>query len=132
MDPSSPIYPSNLSAALYEQAKYSDTLKAIGRSYARLDDDSKANLLPKLSIRFAKALSCGILGGSITLEDCTANETQLISELRAISELESSHPECKRAWNVWKRVEQSLDHVKSGSKDARTRLVSLPVRKKTG
>ncbi|KAF9026023.1 hypothetical protein BDZ89DRAFT_1067865 [Hymenopellis radicata] len=131
-DPVDPIYPSNLSAAFYEQGKYFESYSAICRSRQKIPDgESNSALLSKLSTRLAKSLSCGVRSGAISLKDLET-DIALINELRLVSESDSASPDCVRAWKDWKRVAHDYDRTSKGASQARTRLASLPVRKKTG
>ncbi|KAI3613200.1 hypothetical protein WG66_001557 [Moniliophthora roreri] len=130
LDPTNPFYPSNLSAALYEQAKYLDTMKAIGRSRSKISDDvTKENLQSKLSTRLAKSLAFGVRNNVIPPSDLE-NEKDMIREYQEFSESVATKDDCRRAWSEWKRVERDLRRVKEGAKTARSRLASIPLRKK--
>ncbi|KAK7054699.1 hypothetical protein VNI00_003162 [Paramarasmius palmivorus] len=127
INPLDPFYPSNLSAALFEQAKYIDTIRAVARSHTKiLDDPTRDKLLPKLSTRLARSLSLASRSGTLSPEILVEHEN-LIHEL---SELQSSAPECERAWKEWRRVEKDMERVKSGCEEARKRLASIPIRKR--
>ena len=78
----------------------------------------------------AKSLACGVRDGIIPLHNLEG-EIKLINDLRVVSEADDALPECKRAWNEWKRVAQDFDRVQKGGKEARRRLTTLPVRKET-
>ncbi|KAK7056835.1 hypothetical protein VNI00_002552 [Paramarasmius palmivorus] len=131
IDSENAFYPSNLSAALFEQAKYLETIQAIERSYTKLsDEETKRNLLPKLSTRLAKSLAFGARSGVFVPENLIP-ENGTIHALRLFSDSEVATSDCKRAWDEWRRVERNLERVKDGEKSARTRLVSIPVRKRT-
>ncbi|ESK89838.1 hypothetical protein Moror_823 [Moniliophthora roreri MCA 2997] len=130
IDPLEPFYPSNLSAALFEQARYVDTIKAIARSYSKISEDStKDKLIPKLSTRLAKSLSLSGRNGTLTPQ-VLAENAGIIRELGAFPELQDTIPECKRAWQEWRRVERNLERVKLGAKEAWRRLASIPIRKR--
>ncbi|KAF8876825.1 hypothetical protein BD779DRAFT_1475455 [Infundibulicybe gibba] len=92
------VYPSNLSAALYEMGDYAACLKAIVRAWRLLSlSDSQASgpLVQRLSTRLAKALCHGGRCGTITrlIVDAPANQ-------RATAEL-SSKGGSNCAWDEW-------------------------------
>ena len=110
MDPSDPVYPSNLSAALYEIANYADCVKAILRAWTLLQSDPKPGLLVRLSTRLAKALCNGFRGGMISskwmqehgslIGDLEASATGICStDVDAASLSELTH-----VWREWKRL----------------------------
>ncbi|OJT04030.1 hypothetical protein TRAPUB_5266 [Trametes pubescens] len=81
-DPTDPVYPSNLSAALYEVGDYAGCIDAVLRAWRILDGkDTKPDLLVRLSNRLAKALSLGVRAMTISQTDLHANEAG-IQELR--------------------------------------------------
>lgn len=80
MDPTDPVYPSNLSAVYFEQGQYLKSIEAIISSWRAIRVkhavDGKPNtpplsntLAPKLATRFAKAKLNGALSGAFSLHD---------------------------------------------------------------
>lgn len=139
-DPEDPVYPSNLSAALYETADYLACAKAVLRSWKLLKDSStaKQDLISRLSTRLAKCLAHGLLDGSIS-DDFVEDHVDDISQLRkaslenapAISTAPAS-AELSKAWKLW----DSVNRADSGSReywaaDAMKRFLSLPHRRQT-
>ncbi|KAK7020202.1 hypothetical protein VNI00_017815 [Paramarasmius palmivorus] len=133
LEPSNAFYPSNLSAALFEEGKYLQSMRAISRARSKITDhDIKEKLAPKLSIRLAKCLAFGVREGAISFDDME-DEKDLIGDYQQYSSSADSVGtigECKRAWNAWTRVEKDAERVRVGIRDARSRLRSIPLRKK--
>lgn len=114
MDPNDPVYPSNLSAALYELANYAECVKAVLRAWTIIKPHlpHKADLIVRLSIRLGKALCNGVRGGAIsstTLEE----DGPLIHDLEASSAMilsqninPTSLTELAQVWREWKRIER--------------------------
>ncbi|KAK0218347.1 hypothetical protein EDD85DRAFT_797736 [Armillaria nabsnona] len=115
LEPKNAIYPSNLSAAYY--------------------DEPSPALAIELVTRLSKTLSCGVQSGSITLKDLednlsTVNELWVIAETSASTSNSNASPEASSAWDEWKRVAQDFERVKNGAQDARSRLAALPFGRK--
>ncbi|KII91875.1 hypothetical protein PLICRDRAFT_157310 [Plicaturopsis crispa FD-325 SS-3] len=123
-DPTDAVYPSNLSAALYELGDYAGCINAIQRS-AQLESSSPA-LLAKLSTRLAKALSHGVISGQIA-SPVLQEKHSLINTLRLIG---NDDAENKRVWKDWSLVEASTGDREVEGKEARSRLSRLPTSRK--
>ncbi len=107
-DSTDPVYPSNLSAALYEVGDYSSCVRAVLRAWKLLDKQpvAKPDLVVKLSNRLAKALSLGVRARTISENDLHVNETD-IRALRKASETASegdnpaTREDLTRMWREW-------------------------------
>lgn len=127
LDLSNPLYPSNLSAALYELGDYRSTLDAILRSAALSLDPA---LSIKLSTRLAKTLSHGVRDGSIS--PSLAREMQSnTNNLEEVSLTDSFPPDNAQACQVWRSIRATLDDRDRLSHDAKLRLSRLPIYKGT-
>ncbi len=104
LDPNSPVYPSNLSSALYELGDYASCMEAILRSWA-LEPGPELSL--RLSTRLAKALSQGVQNGSIQPSVVEQNEPA-IKDLERFST--TDNVDAIQAWNIWKNVEERAGH----------------------
>lgn len=121
------MYPSNLSAALFELGDYASCLRAICRATDRCirPDDP---LLSRLSLRLAKALAYLLRRGRIpsTLLD---DASKTIERLSALGEASTASEELRRAWQQWRRVEIEIKRVSENSLAAQSRLACLPAYK---
>jgi hypothetical protein len=125
------VYPSNLSAALYEIGDYLGSVQAICRSWKLLSQDLHPPLALKLSIRMAKALVQGVRAGSV-LSDVLEDNAQTIDQLEVYvhqqpTSASSSISEHFRIWNEWRQMESEVGDRKQAAQDARARLSRLPV-----
>jgi hypothetical protein len=128
------VYPSNLSAALYETGDYLGSVQAIFRSWKILSQGSNPTLALKLSIRMAKALIQGVRGGSVT-SDVLKDNAQIIDQLEAVAQQQPasaspSIPDHIRVWKDWKQLENEAGDRKEAALQARSRLSRLPVFRK--
>ncbi|KAJ7311762.1 hypothetical protein DFH08DRAFT_973846 [Mycena albidolilacea] len=127
LDPTNPVYPSNLSAALFEMGSYNECASAILRSFALLDlsssSEEKSSLAPRLSAQLAKSLSQALAAGtSVSLKNGVADQ---------IARIEKAYSADEPAWTVWR---SSMDGGESRLEVvdfARERLLSLPILKKS-
>ncbi|KAK0437373.1 hypothetical protein EV421DRAFT_1828683 [Armillaria borealis] len=110
ISPRDAIYPSNLSAALYELGDYCGSFEAICRAVQKLDCSS--SLHQRLSPRMAKCLIYGSRSGTISYELISQNTF-------AIEILESTSQE----WDNWRRIKRDKSGVSAAT---RLRLVELP------
>ncbi|RDB17580.1 hypothetical protein Hypma_001021 [Hypsizygus marmoreus] len=125
LDPTNPVYPSNLSAALYELGDYAGCINAILRSWSL---DPEPTLAAKLSTRLAKALSHA-------LQNSTIDDVYITNHLSGIEALEglSSNlsSEGVDAWTLCNRIRSKADHYKDLSREARIRFSRMPIYKGT-
>ncbi|KAF7976940.1 hypothetical protein HWV62_5363 [Athelia sp. TMB] len=127
--PKDPVYPSNLSAALYESGDYAGCVKAISRSWKLLDDNPTLSF--KLSTRLAKSLAQGVREGSITLAFITAH-AKVISDLEKITQ---KYPDMtpdtlqdhNRLWGEWSSISVERGDRLGAAREALGRLSRLPV-----
>ncbi|KIJ64313.1 hypothetical protein HYDPIDRAFT_112299 [Hydnomerulius pinastri MD-312] len=127
-----PVYPSNLSAALYEIGDYLGCVEAVMRSWSSLvlvaQPDRDNGLALKLSNRLAKALSHGIMSRVIEPSFIKENEA-IIKELENV--VKDHEKEAFMAWTSWKRVlRDAVDHEQK-ILEGRARLAQLPIFKGT-
>ncbi|KDQ51621.1 hypothetical protein JAAARDRAFT_704064 [Jaapia argillacea MUCL 33604] len=124
--PSDPIYPSNLSAALFEVGDYVGCSDAIFRCWNKMTDRSNQSLLLRLSLRLAKSLCHGVCDGSITYP-VTDDKDHVITALRAIA-LAQVPPLQEQicAWNDWTTTQDDRIDPMAGAKKARMRLADFP------
>lgn len=123
LDPKSPVYPSNSSAALYELGDYASCFESILRSWALGPTDSMAM---KLSTRLAKALSQGVQNGTINPSVIEQNEAT-IKELEKLASTENS--DVAQAWSIWKNIKRGLGHHIDLVHEAKVRFSKLPIYK---
>lgn len=119
------MYPSNLSAALYELGDYATCFQAICRAIDKCPD-ANATLLPRLYLRLAKTLSHGVRNASISGQSLKDNST-------AIDRMESAkgmNVEFERALRDWRREKTDMATVADGAAKAKSRLAHLPIFKK--
>ncbi|KAJ7607618.1 hypothetical protein DFH06DRAFT_1111847 [Mycena polygramma] len=121
LDPNNPIYPSNLSAALFEMGDYTECTSAILRCCSHLDFETQASLASRLSIRLAKSLSYAFSAGNAI--QTAASESQ-------ITRIEQAAPHDGPASNVWS-FWRSIIHTHDGPavEVAKERLMKLPILK---
>ena len=91
-DPSDPVYPSNLSAALYEIGDYAKCVDAVIRSWNLLKDkaDVKPELIIRLSTRLAKSLCHGVCAGTITADNLAKHKEAVMLLQEAATERPAS------------------------------------------
>ncbi|KAI0719795.1 hypothetical protein C8T65DRAFT_603249 [Cerioporus squamosus] len=123
-DPSDPVYPSNLSAALFETGDYAACYKAVLRAWRLLKTraDAKQDLIVRLSSRLAKALCHGVRAGTLNAKDISALEDD-IEGLRKTSltskpSTSSSAPAddaLVRVWDEWAATQSEMEsYVQKG------------------
>ncbi|PBK68015.1 hypothetical protein ARMSODRAFT_1005025 [Armillaria solidipes] len=110
ISPRDAVYPSNLSAALYELGDYCGSFEAICRAVQK--SDCSSSLHQRLSPRMAKCLIYGSRSGTISYELISQNTF-------AVEILESASQE----WENWRRIEREKSGVSAAT---RLRLVELP------
>ncbi|KAJ2932711.1 hypothetical protein H1R20_g4369, partial [Candolleomyces eurysporus] len=123
LDPKSLVYPSNLSAALYELGQYSscvDTVLAAWKLIESPTNDS-SGIAKKLSSRLAKALVLGLQDGTIPSSLVRENCAE-IEYIRAISPDDPS-------WAVYAGLEEKLQNgqYEIAQKDAKKHFSKLPL-----
>lgn len=125
--PEEAVYPSNLSASLYELGNYASCFEAICRAARNLSEsEAKSTLLLRLSARLAKTLSFGVYTGAISSES-VRDATDVIGRLSAAADEGDASEELTVAWKDWKRVQKQLGCVENRAPDARFRLSKLPI-----
>ncbi|TCD63140.1 hypothetical protein EIP91_005899 [Steccherinum ochraceum] len=129
--PNDAVYPSNISAALFELGDYNACLQAILCASNKLKaSQDQSSLSERLSTRLAKALTYGIRSGKITLDDVQQN-AELIDELSKEGVKADAGSEATLVRKEWHRVSSEAEMVKSGAAVARKRLAGLPIFKRT-
>ena len=116
-DPRDPVYPANLSAALFEMGDYVGCMNAIHRSWKLLMEKQEMNagLVVRLSTRLARALSNGARAGTLSRETLNRHENQ-IGKLHAtaaekLASVGSAgvEEEWGRAWSNWEVVRTEME-----------------------
>ncbi|KAJ7663880.1 hypothetical protein DFH06DRAFT_1393704, partial [Mycena polygramma] len=130
LNPTNPVYSSNLSASLFEEGDYVSCAKAINRwchlEEAKTMKNANPNLGLRLSARLAKALSHGARGGFVQ-QNLLHEIDATIRELKALTE--TGEPELRRLWNDWDRVEAEASD-RDSTAAARERFSTLPMFRK--
>ncbi|TFY72532.1 hypothetical protein EVG20_g469 [Dentipellis fragilis] len=120
------VYPSNLSAALYEIGDYAGCRDAIFRAWNLMGPKPDQKVGLRLSTRLAKALSyCA----RQTPE--TSDAQDMIGKIRTMPQDGTPDPENQRAWKIWDEVCGERQRVVDGGKDALARFSVLPVFRRT-
>lgn len=122
------MYPSNLSAALYELGDYSACVAKIIRSWELMQLAVNQPLALRLSSRLAKALCHGVQAGSILPEQIWSHSTaidQLEAVVLQVSDSNAQSQDCARLWKQW-RIADSGDRSVLVS-DALSRLSRVPI-----
>lgn len=131
-DPTDPVYPSNLSAALYEVGDYAGCAHAILRAWSLLNGkpDAKPDLIVRLSSRLAKALSLGVRAKTIT-EDVLRTADDSINALREASQNlsipDSSLEDLLLMWKEWDQTAPDVRVYCEKSADGLKGLSRLPI-----
>ncbi|KAG6908799.1 hypothetical protein DXG01_003246 [Tephrocybe rancida] len=125
LDPSNPVYPSNLSAALFELGDYLACTDAIFRSWSNTPEPS---LAVKLSARLSKALCQGIQSRTIDAAYVAESEHD-IEALEALSTPVAN--ENVELWSQWKILRSKLDNFPELSHVAKVRFSQMPFSKGT-
>lgn len=119
------MYPSNLSAALYEAADYAACSEAVLRSWKLLRgrEDAKADLTARLSGRLAKSLCHGVRAKTVTLDSLAAHgpDIQQIRDAAVKTTASSSViEELDRVWSEWDAVKaEATAYVENGREGLR-------------
>ncbi|KAH9903204.1 hypothetical protein C8Q73DRAFT_673716 [Cubamyces lactineus] len=134
-----PVYPSNLSAALYEVGDYPACASAILRSWKLLQDQpepgAKPDLIIRLSTRLAKALTFSVLLNMATKADikaygeglATLRERSLAIPTGSTGSSVNAVDELLRAWQQWDAVQSEEDERMQKSEACLRNLSRLPI-----
>ena len=134
-DPRDPLYPSNLSAALFEMGDYAGSASAVLRSWHLLQErqDMKADLVIRLSTRLARALCHGARAGTPLQELLTRSEDE-IEQLQVVAAERLSvdgnvnmKEEWRRAWKDWETVRAEMAECVEKGEVCSSGLSRLPV-----
>lgn len=128
-DSSNPVFPSNLSAALYEIGHYTQCVSAVLRAARLIQDASEENgpLVARLSVRLANALGHGVRAGAILTTAITARAKD-IERLRTMSydvADDTAKAALDSAWAEWTVTSAEMDlfaHKRASSLIALSRL----------
>ncbi|KZV67569.1 hypothetical protein PENSPDRAFT_688005 [Peniophora sp. CONT] len=136
--PNDPVYPSNLSAALFEAGDYAAAFDAIIRAWNALSlaNDPDQALALRLSTRLVRTLSNGVVSGSLSLSQVN-DEGDAIGRLRDLAEASiprsdgnASLSDAGRAWSEWDATREELSGVQDANQQhARNEVARLPVLK---
>ncbi|KAK0461719.1 uncharacterized protein EV420DRAFT_1526820 [Desarmillaria tabescens] len=118
-----PVYPSNLSAALYEMGDYAASCQAILRSAKLLSESPNPPLAAKLSLRLPKTLTYGFRNSTVLPKDYYYHE-------RSIEQLKPPVGVSEEAWEEWERTIDEFDTVVKHASTARMNFVSLSMARK--
>ncbi|TCD70624.1 hypothetical protein EIP91_002655 [Steccherinum ochraceum] len=124
--PNDPVFPSNLSASLFELGDYQACLQAIIRAQSKLEESSP--LVQRLSTRLAKTLSYGLRSGSIGVDDVHRDDAA-INEMAKETGSPDASADLLAAWKEWRRIYGDFEKMEIGAPEARTRSSDLPVLK---
>ncbi|PIL28785.1 hypothetical protein GSI_08829 [Ganoderma sinense ZZ0214-1] len=119
-DPIDPVYPSNLSAALYEIGDYAKCADAVMRSWNLLKDktDAKPDLILRLSTRLAKSLCHGVRAGTVSQDSLVKYKEDIMLLQEAAAKRPASAAagqEHGRVWEDWETVKLEMDdYAKKG------------------
>ncbi|KAF5358688.1 hypothetical protein D9758_007757 [Tetrapyrgos nigripes] len=126
------MYPSNLSAALYELGDYLACFQAICRTVAKLQasQEDSISLLCRLSIGLAKTLCHGCRDDTIKRSQIEEGQA-VVSTLQAlaIDSDEGSDSELSTTWSYWRKIEAEGEPSTEQVEDARCRLTKLSLYK---
>ncbi|TFK84367.1 hypothetical protein K466DRAFT_625040 [Polyporus arcularius HHB13444] len=128
-DSSNPVYPSSLSAALYEIGHYTQCVSAVLRASRLISDASEENgpLVARLSVRLANALGHGVRAGAILTTAITARAKdieRLRSMLYDVAD-DTAQAMLNSAWAEWAITSAEMDlfaHKRAPSLIALSRL----------
>ncbi|KAJ2921754.1 hypothetical protein H1R20_g15338, partial [Candolleomyces eurysporus] len=123
LDPKSLVYPSNLSAALYELGQYSSCVETVLVAWKLIESpiNDLSGIAKKLSSRLAKALVLGLQDGTIPSSLVRENCAE-IESIRAISPDDPS-------WAVYAGLEEKIisGQYEIAQKDAKKHFSKLPL-----
>ncbi|KAH9848533.1 hypothetical protein C2E23DRAFT_785783 [Lenzites betulinus] len=132
-DPKDAVYPSNLSAALYETGDYAQCISAVVRSWKLLEGqrDSKHDLIVRLSGRLAKSLALLAMSrpsACLVVDPHMADIKELKEySLTAPASASPAMDGLRRAWQEWEILESNLDTYKDKSEACLGALSRLPL-----
>lgn len=134
-DTSDPVYPSNLSAALYETGDYAGCVSAILRSWKLLSSqrEDKRDLVVRLSNRLAKALCFSAWSdrSSRHAPELHAADMRELKEfsLACSSDASSSRAieELRSVWEDWETIESDVDALMNKGDKCLAALSRLPL-----
>ncbi|KAI0357689.1 hypothetical protein OH77DRAFT_1502792 [Trametes cingulata] len=130
VDPTDPVYSSNLSAALYEAADYAGTVDAVLRAWRKLREksDAKPDLILRLSSRLAKALSLGVRARTISRDTLGTREADIRTlrdaAVRSVKDGAKSPAgeELLLVWKEWDATEIDVEAFAEKSDEASAAL----------
>ncbi|KAI0366567.1 hypothetical protein BV20DRAFT_1002228 [Pilatotrama ljubarskyi] len=127
-DPNDPVYPSNLSAALYEAGDYRDCVAAVSRAWKLLKEqpDAKPDLSSRLSSRLAKAL-CLLVQSQPSSREAFKEYEATIQELQDHALSSSPDGELAKAWKDWQAMNVDPEHRARKCDAALSSLSRLPL-----
>ncbi|VDB88211.1 unnamed protein product [Peniophora sp. CBMAI 1063] len=132
--PNDPVYPSNLSAALFEAGDYAAAFDAIARSWSALSiaNGPDISLALRLSARLARTISNGVMSGSLSFLQIMGKD-EVVTGLRGTAEAYTTHasaPDALRAWEECDVIRGSLAGIQDEDKErSRRAFARLPVLK---
>ncbi|KAI0357702.1 hypothetical protein OH77DRAFT_1421794 [Trametes cingulata] len=127
-DPSDPVYPSNLSAALYEAGDYLGCVSAVSRAWRLLREqpDAKPDLCTRLSARLVKALCVSVQSQPSSKESLKEYEVH-IQELQDRALSSSPDGDLARAWRDWEAMTAKAEERARRSEISLSGLSRLPL-----
>ena len=128
-NPQDYVYPSNLSAALYELGDYTGCAKAVARSWKFLKEvpDAKPELIARLSTRLAKALCHGACTGTLSHDVVNALRED-VSQIRTTAANSATvNEELIRVWKEWDTCEAEMNDYVAKRDECLARFSRLPI-----
>lgn len=127
------MYPSNLSAALYETGDYQGSAEAILRAYKLLDasKNAKPDMIARLSTRLAKCLAHGLLSDHISDEFLAEHEDSITKLKNSSLKLSADVEKAWKLWDVVHRVDTGKEAREKAVAEAMRNFLRLPQRRQT-
>ena len=124
--PKDHIYPSNLSAALFEKGDYQNCFDAICRSWRLLSAEDNPALAVRLSVRLAKTVCQGHRRDAIPSDKIRRN-VEIVNSAELIA-LQSDASDVKRMWQECRLI---LNEPVESASEARRRFCDLSTFRKS-
>lgn len=115
------MYPSNLTAALYELGHYATCCQTILDSWKLVEQATDAVLAKKLSLRLAKALVLGLQDGSIP--------SSFVQENKALIQAIRGEAQAELSWAIYSDLEPKVldGSYETAKTEARKKFAQLPL-----
>ncbi|RPD61780.1 hypothetical protein L226DRAFT_506692 [Lentinus tigrinus ALCF2SS1-7] len=130
-DCSDPVYPSNLSAALFEIGDYLTCIDAVLRASRLLKEDPepKVDLIVRLFVRVTKALCHGVRCGSVTVTEYDMRKREIDDFRKMTYEVADSRTKrtLNSAWGEWAAVKSEISLLAEHREKSLGALSRLPL-----